>query len=522
MEYRIASVIELVTAGTPQCTTLSSGIIKIEGENSSVTKSVEFSISDGWTVYYSENGTMPTVSENGQVTGGKLYTMFYDAIVQQQEKVDISALSIPTTKKDWVFSITERIRYDNPQLLQYGGKWNSLCSGDKILKVVPEYNQDAEGAGVDSVTFNAEESGKMCYKLNKNSTYYIQVCMYDTETSGKFSLKVTAIPDDFEDTLETATAMTLGKEFFGKFEVAEDRDYASIDTSDSMLVCEVTFTNMDLASGAEITLLDSDEATVENMYAEKGEMVSFTVKLEKNSRYYLYMAAEDSEETGKYKVRVNVKEDNAGDTIESASPVLVNQVMSGAFEIEGDGDYLKFTTFNCDCFYQVSLTNHSVAEEITLLWTSEEGAIEGSLGVTKGTSDSMILQLEKNRDYYISLSAENATGTYSFQVIMLPGDADTSIEPTPQVVSGDSIVSTPLVTSGNGIAPTPLVASDNGNGVNGYVDKTTKYTAPKTVKLNKTKLTLKPKKKATLRVSVAPANAVRARPGLHPKQKLPQ
>ena len=391
---------------------------------------------------------------------------------------------------------------------------------------------DAEGAGVDSVTFNAEESGKMCYKLNKNSTYYIQVCMYDTETSGKFSLKVTAIPDDFEDTLETATAMTLGKEISGKFEVAEDRDYASIDTSDSMLVCEVTFTNMDLASGAEITLLDSDEATVENMYAEKGEMVSFTVKLEKNSRYYLYMAAEDSEETGKYKVRVNVKEDNAGDTIESASPVLVNQVMSGAFEIEGDEDYLKFTTFNCDCFYQVSLTNHSVAEEITLLWTSEEGAIEGSLGVTKGTSDSMILQLEKNRDYYISLSAENATGTYSFQVIMLPGDADTSIEPTPQVVSGDSIVSTPLVTSGNGIAPTPLVASDNGgvstpsfasdhpanqtqpvpsdngNGVNGYVDKTTKYTAPKTVKLNKTKLTLKPKKKATLRVSVAPANAV--------------
>lgn len=220
MEYCIASVIELVTAGTPQCTTLSSGIVKIEGENSSVTKSVEFSISDGWTVYYSENGTMPTVSENGQVTGGNLYTnqfnltiengktvtiqaigvlldssgkveklggkitialtgykagdnsaykdrwgyklcleedalynntkssslytMFYDAIVQQQEKVDISAFSIPTTKKDWVFSITERIRYDNLQLLQYGGKWNSLCSGDKILKVVPEYNQDAE------------------------------------------------------------------------------------------------------------------------------------------------------------------------------------------------------------------------------------------------------------------------------------------------------------------------------------------------------------------------------------------
>ena len=221
MEYRIASVIELVTAGTPQCN-LSSGIVKIEGENDSVTQSVNFSISDGWTVYYSADGTMPTVSEEGQVTGGtpyanpfdvtvgngktvtiqamgvkldssgkvekiggkitipltgykagdnsvykerwgyqlcleedkvngntigsSLYTMLYDGIVEQQKEIDVTALSIPVSKAnvDFVSLVSERIRYDNPQLLQYGGKWKYSSGNGKICKFMPEYNQDAE------------------------------------------------------------------------------------------------------------------------------------------------------------------------------------------------------------------------------------------------------------------------------------------------------------------------------------------------------------------------------------------
>ena len=478
-----------------------------------------------------------------------IWTFGYGFFVKAESNVDMeaaSSISIGTSVSGTISTEGEEVwyKFTTPDKNAYYSISASTAMKEKDFSLDL---LDAEGASVDSVTFNTEESGKMCYKLNKKSTYYVQVCMFDTETSGKFSLKVAAISDDFEDTLETATAMTLGNDISGKFEVAEDRDYAWMDTSDSTQICEVIFTNMDLESGAEIALLDEDEIRIESMYAEKGETVSFTVKLEKNSRYYFYMAAAASEETGKYKIRVNATVDNAGDTIESATPFSLNQVMSGAFEMEGDEDYLTCTTSNRNSSYEVSLTNQSVEEEITLLLTSEDGAIEGSLVVTKGASDSFILQLEKNTNYYISLFTAHATGTYSFKIIEFPEDDGSNIEPTPVVVSGNSIEPTPVVASGNSIEPTPVVASgnrieptptfasDNVNGTDGYFDKdtsnnsgasnveavpiepekkvdassqTVKYTAPRTVKLNKKKLTLKVKKKATLKVSVTPAKAV--------------
>lgn len=217
IEYRLASKIEAVNAGTPICS-VSSGIVKIEGDNESATQPIDFTIAKGWTVFYSIDSTMPTVSEEGDVIGGTkyvstvnqtiekskkvtiqaigvklnssgkvekkggnttvvltgfktgdtsaykdrwgyklcleedkansntmssdLYTILYDAIVNQQAEVDISALNVPAANKGILSTISERIRYDNPQLLQYGGKLGYTYS-NVVTKVSLQYNQDA-------------------------------------------------------------------------------------------------------------------------------------------------------------------------------------------------------------------------------------------------------------------------------------------------------------------------------------------------------------------------------------------
>lgn len=216
IEYRLASKIEAVNAGTPICS-VSSGIVKIEGDNESATQPIDFTIAKGWTVFYSIDSTMPTVSEEGDVIGGTkyvstvnqtiekskkvtiqaigvklnssgkvekkggnttvvltgfktgdtsaykdrwgyklcleedkansntmssdLYTILYDAIVNQQAEVDISALNVPAANKGILSTISERIRYDNPQLLQYGGKLGYTYS-TVVTKVSLQYNQD--------------------------------------------------------------------------------------------------------------------------------------------------------------------------------------------------------------------------------------------------------------------------------------------------------------------------------------------------------------------------------------------
>ena len=289
---------------------------------------------------------------------------------------------------------------------------------------------DEDGSSVDSITFGTEESGSMCYKLDKKTTYYVQVCMNDIETSGRFQFKVTSILDDYEDTLETATLMTLGKDISGKFEVAEDRDYSMITTSDRALIYETTFTNVDLESGAEITLLDADECPVESMVAEKGATVSFSVKLEKNSNYYFCIVPTDSSETGNYKVRVTSKADNAGDTMEEALPIGLNVLNNGFVEPGTDEDYFVFNTMSEETYYSISVNNKNIAGGVDLEVLDADGTILENVTAANGEEENLTLKLTAGLNYYLHIvsSDSDSIGEYSIKISTISDDAGDNLE----------------------------------------------------------------------------------------------
>ena len=88
---------------------------------------------------------------------------------------------------------------------------------------------DSDGGSIESMDFSTEESGTLTYKLEPQKTYYLNVVMYDTEVSGKFSLKVTQTLDDYDDTMEKAAEVQLNKVNSGVFEAAADQDYMQSD-----------------------------------------------------------------------------------------------------------------------------------------------------------------------------------------------------------------------------------------------------------------------------------------------------
>ena len=241
-EFRIASIVTSVTGSTPQCS-LASGLYAISGESNSETVPVTFSITDGWTVYYTTGDTAPKVtgttvsgtkytdafnvtitkgetisihaigvkldsnnnvikiggtlsvvvtgykagdksvyqnrwgyklclsedSKNNSSVASNLYTMAYDAIATQASETDISALGISKDNRAFIKMIVERVRYDNPQLLQFAGDYSFTYNSSIMLSLKPEYKQNA--ATTASMLSEVEETYQKIVALAKSNKY---------------------------------------------------------------------------------------------------------------------------------------------------------------------------------------------------------------------------------------------------------------------------------------------------------------------------------------------------------------
>lgn len=234
-EFRIASLVQAVNGGRPTCN-LPSGVVTIEGEQSSVTRSIEYSIANGWTVYYTLDGSKPKV-ENDTITGNKytgpfdvtiennkqltlcalgvkldadgkvvkvgdyattvltgykvgdtstyasrwgyklcedeasksLYSMVYDAVVSYKASIDLTSAGWRVSDTNKLLSIVDRVRYDNPQLLQMKGGISYSHNGTNILKLTLSYNQDKDTTS--SMMSEVEATYQNIVELAKSSSY---------------------------------------------------------------------------------------------------------------------------------------------------------------------------------------------------------------------------------------------------------------------------------------------------------------------------------------------------------------
>lgn len=311
---------------------------------------------------------------------------------------------------------------------------------------------DAEDNLLDRVNFDTTEKGSICYRLQKNSIYYLQVSMADIDLSGYFELRVDAVVDDYGDTMEEARTIALKKEYSGRFESANDLDYMKFLTRGEEAYYGMSITNKDLEDGLEMSLYTRDEEWIDSWNVAMGEKLTVKVKLEKNTPYYLCAVPGASDGIGTYSVKVTSHMD-AGDSLEDASRLLVDVVQNGTIYTETDEDYYVFSTNSVTETYLLELQSITKEEDLVItLYDAEQNEIE-TLYTEDGKKMSQSYKLAKNKTYYLGIQGYSESVAYTLQV------------------------------------------------------KGT-YTNPKTVILNKTKLTLKKGKKATLTLRVTPKKAV--------------
>ena len=302
---------------------------------------------------------------------------------------------------------------------------------------------DADGCSVGSVDFATGEAGTMTYKLDPKTVYYLNVVMGDTEVSGKFTLKVTKVKDDYGDTMATAGSVSFNKANECAFESVADQDYLKFTTGADDNYYQVILTDKNIDGSVELEVLDEEEALIDSISADLTEPGSLTMKLEKNSTYYLHTYSGDEEMCGKYFVQVNELRDNAGDTIETAADIKYSTASVGSIEVKEDEDYFKFTTLALPAYYQLIVKNSDIADDLNVEVCDSSGSTVADLTVEQGKTETLTTEgkLDISAVYYIHVSSASgdATGSYSLSLVPLVDDGADSIETAESIPVGKSI-----------------------------------------------------------------------------------
>lgn len=176
-------------------------------------------------------------------------------------------------------------------------------------------------------------------------------------------------------------------------------------------------------------LLAGDYSSYASVSLKQSESETFTIKLQKNSLYYIVASCKNSENyTPQYvPVTVNVVSDDAGDTKGTAQVVNFNRTY--AYKLDGykDVDFFKITTGDKEAYYKFSSWGNGLSNLSLTLYDSKMVEIDALSPASSG-KDSTELKLSKNSTYYIEVSAGNTTvGTYKFRISRFIDDVKSTL-----------------------------------------------------------------------------------------------
>lgn len=272
---------------------------------------------------------------------------------------------------------------------------------------------DSEFFDMDQISFDTQESEVMTYKLEKNSVYYLKVSMWSTETSGSYKIKVNQIVDDYVDTAEKCTEISMGDMITGKFEVGKDQDYFKFTTEEENSFYKIVFKNIDIETDIDLELCTEEGAVIDSVSVAQGEIKYLENKLEKNTTYYIRAYSWWDTAVGSYSIKPIEIVDDVDDTFDTTTKLTVDRKSTNkyALQIGTDEDYFMFKTNGNTEQYKITLKH--LSENSTdiqaYLFDENEGYVE-NLSVGENQEVSITVTLVKNKTYYLKI-AEGESGT---------------------------------------------------------------------------------------------------------------
>lgn len=442
----------------------------------------------------------------------------------------VMAVTILPTQQ-WVYAEVDP-NMASATAVTYGGKVNGVLKGEGDSKyyafttgALPAYYKisaksntadaqfevsirDAENQEVTSMIFDTEEAVLLVPEIEKNTRYYLCVSVIIADANAGYSIQLDQLLDDHENTIELAKEISVGNTMAGKFETTTDVDVLKFTTGEQNAFYEIVYSNIDSQQDIELKVLDREGMMVDSLIVNSNSQSALTLKLEPNNLYYLQM--QPAWEGGSYSVQVKSCVDEGGEDFEHAQVVKFNQTIAGGLQSATDFDYYVITAAQDVAEYQLVVgADRTNGQQIVVdVYDYNQTCMqELSNLVDPGNTVTKDITLEPGQVYYVAISGMQVGDTYTLKFI------------NPKEETGSSVVSpggitVPVVT------PAPQVAEDPQGGSNTQTNIQTNIqnsvtgagiTATeknkvtlKSVKLNKSALTIKVGKKRTLKVVVLP------------------
>lgn len=370
--------------------------------------------------------------------------------------------------------------------------------------------RDADNQEIVSMIFDSEETVLPVPELEKNTKYYLCVSIVIADGAAGYSIKIDQLLDDHENTVELAKEVAVGSTTEGKLETTTDVDVLKFTTGVQDAFYEILYSNIDSPEDIELQILDEQGIVFDTLIVNSKSQGKLILKLDPSKVYYLQMQA--SWEVGSYSLQVKSCIDEGGEDFEHAQAVDFNPTIAGGLQSATDLDYFSITAAQELVEYQLVVVSAPTNEQTIIVDVYDYNQTymqEISDMVEPGNTVTKNIKLEPGQVYYVAISGMNAGDTYILQFI------DTKQEASDAASKGESTlpVVTPVIT------PVPQVATEQQQGQNTTVEESEAQTsvtgaaitatendkvALKSVKLNKSKLTVKVGKKKTLKVVVSP------------------
>lgn len=326
----------------------------------------------------------------------------------------------------------------------------SAEDGDGLFQTEQRFEQRADGG----VTFTPQQGG----------TYYVQADSEFGTASGGYSIDLTAVADDYADTVDTTGAVAPGGTANGRFENRGDQDWFRTDLSGGTTYQVTISAGTQAPSVVARSVADSDGLLAddrqpgqpaaetgrrEDGFAVAGDSAASAVFTPRTDSTW-YVEANDASGVGGrggYSVSVNAVTDDFADTTATTGSVAVGGSTSGRIEVSGDSDWFALD-LAADETYRVSVAEPDTAFsslQVSVLSDGDgDGLAEGerdirneraSSGAADGGQQAVFTPLDGGR-YYVRVEGAFTEPTdYTVSVDTVTDDfADTTA--TDGVASG--------------------------------------------------------------------------------------
>ena len=207
-----------------------------------------------------------------------------------------------------------------------------------------------------------DEFGSWLTSGDRHIAYELEPGVYFLEVStsgnlGSYTVEARHRVDDHGDTLQSATQLAIGGSLSGEIEFRADVDLFRLDVTQATEVLLSTTSDFDFVfglldrSGDDVVYqqdlfltYEVDPERYPTLQAATGDHVAARAVIAFDLEpgvYYIGVRGDYSSDLGSYVVEARRREDNHGNTTQTATPMIRGGSQSAAIDFEGDADYFR-------------------------------------------------------------------------------------------------------------------------------------------------------------------------------------